>query len=436
MRESVAPTSPKEVERHNVNLRLDRLGLLEKFRKVRTQTEAICKPLEIEDYVVQSMPDVSPTRWHLAHTSWFFETFVLKAADPAYVSIDAAYDFLFNSYYNLVGKRWSRPERGLLTRPTVKEIYAYRAYVNAALERLLGFVSEEAFLKVAPIIELGLNHEQQHQELILTDIKHVLSINPLHPQYTQSKPVGPVHVMPMGWRNMDEGLYEIGYGEDGFAFDNEQPVHRIYLDDFQIADRLTTCGEYLDFMSQGGYAHPEIWLSDGWNEVQTHGWNAPLYWDQHEDGTWWQTTLCGYRLVKHDEPVTHVSYYEAEAFAAWSGARLPREEEWEVAANKETISGSFLEAEHFHPIAASTNDARLMQLYGEVWQWTASNYLPYPGFKAPEGALGEYNGKFMSNQMVLRGASCVTPRSHARLTYRNFFPPYARWQFSGIRLAR
>ncbi len=271
---------------------------------------------------------------------------------------------------------------------------------------------------------------------VLTDIKHVLALNPLHPVYHE-RAIGKSATIPaIEWKEFDEGLYEVGYAGDAFAFDNEQPRHRIYLNDFAIANRLVTNQEYLDFINAGGYSRPEIWLSDGWNEVQTHGWNAPLYWDKHADGSWWQMTLNGYREVKSDEPVTHVSYYEAEAFAAWSGARLPREEEWEIASANVPISGSFVESENFHPSSSSMDSSALCQLYGEVWQWTASNYLPYPGFKAPDGALGEYNGKFMSNQMVLRGASCVTPRSHARPTYRNFFPPSARWQFSGIRLAR
>jgi ergothioneine biosynthesis protein EgtB len=426
----------------NIPLQASNDALLAEYISVRAQTEKICRPLEIEDYVVQSMPDVSPTRWHLAHMSWFFETFVLSALDPAYKSVDPIYDFLFNSYYNLIGDRWARPDRGLLTRPTVRQIYEYRAHVDRAMIAALTSISEESLTKIAPVITLGLNHEQQHQELILTDVKHVLSINPMHPRYSKRNPTASHALKPIEWKRFDESLYEIGFADlahvasHPFSFDNERPRHRVYLNDFAIADRLITSGEYLEFIRAGGYSKPEIWLSDGWGQVQMHGWKAPLYWDRHSDGSWWQTTLNGYREVQSDEPVTHVSFYEAEAFAAWYGARLPREEEWEVAAMGVPIEGSFVEAENFHPAPINTKRSGLEQLYGEVWQWTSSNYLGYPGFRAPEGALGEYNGKFMSNQMVLRGASCVTPRSHARITYRNFFPPQARWQFSGIRLAR
>ncbi len=419
-----------------LSVETDRGTLHEAYNAVRKQTERICRPLETEDYVVQSMPDVSPTRWHLAHTSWFFETFVLKVVDPNYTSIDPHFDFLFNSYYNLIGERWARPERGLLTRPTVKEIYAYRVFVDREIANMLKRITSEQFETIAPVITIGLNHEQQHQELILTDIKNVLALNPLHPVYHE-RGIGKVATIPaVQWKQFDEGLYEVGFNGAGFSFDNEAPRHRVYLNDFAIANRLVTAGEYLAFIESGGYSRPEIWLSDGWNEVQTNGWNAPLYWTKHSDESWWQMTLNGYREVQSDEPVTHVSYYEAEAYAAWSGARLPREEEWEIASANLPIDGSFVESENFHPVSSSMEANNLCQIYGEVWQWTASNYLPYPGFKAPEGALGEYNGKFMSNQMVLRGASCVTPRSHARPTYRNFFPPVARWQFSGIRLAR
>ena len=382
------------------------------------------------------MPDVSPTRWHLAHTSWFFETFILKPADSQYRSPDAMYDFLFNSYYNLIGDRWARPARGLLTRPTVKEIFEYRHHVTQSLERFIETCELETLQPYCATIELGINHEQQHQELMITDLKHVFALNPLHPVYQDAEIVKRVeHIDPIVWKEFDEGLYEIGHRGDGFAFDNESPRHRVYVDAFSLANRLTTAGEYLEFMNAGGYAKPELWLSDGWALVQAEALRAPLYWHLENDGLWWQMTLSGYRPVEPSEPVTHISFYEAEAFAAWSGARLPSEEEWEIAASGAPIEGSFVEAANFHP-APLQSDRGMQQLYGEVWQWCGSSYLPYPGFKAAEGAIGEYNGKFMSNQMVLRGASCATPHSHARLTYRNFFPPSARWQFSGIRLAR
>jgi len=430
----------------------DRTVLGERYRAVRGLTVKICRPLAVEDHVVQSMPDVSPTKWHLAHTSWFFETFVLEPGLPGYRSPDPLYRSLFNSYYVAVGPRWFRPERGLLSRPTVEQVYAYRKHVNDHMARFLETADEATLTRMAPVVELGLHHCQQHQELILTDGKHVLSRNPLSPVYRERRHE-PGTVTPLGWKPFAEGLYEIGHEGPDFAFDNEGPRHRVFLEGFRIADRLVTNGEYLGFMKDGGYARPELWLSDGWATRVREDWRAPLYWTSDGDG-WKEFTLSGLRDVDPAEPVCHVSHYEADAYARWTGARLPTEAEWEVAAADaaadEPTMGGFLESERFHPAPADLRHPAptkrphpapadrhpgLRQLYGEVWQWTQSAYLPYPGYQPPEGALGEYNGKFMSGQMVLRGASCATPASHARRTYRNFFPPQARWQFLGIRLA-
>ncbi len=407
-------------------------GLEASYAAVRRQTEALCAPLETEDYVIQSMPDASPVKWHLAHTSWFFETFVLRPRQADYRPFHPQFGFLFNSYYQGVGPRWPRPERGLLSRPTVAEVYRYRAYVDEHMARVLR--TEDPAVRA--VVSLGLNHEQQHQELMLTDLKHAWAANPLHPVYREAVSVGG-EPPRLAWVSFPEGLAWVGHDGRGFAFDNESPRHRVFLNGFQMASRLVTNAEYLAFIAEGGYARPDLWLSDGWAASQARGWGAPLYWRQ-EAGEWANVTLAGLRPLDGAEPVCHVSYYEADAFARWAGARLPTEAEWEVAAGAGETVGHFLEGGHFHPAAtpAATDQGLLKQLYGDVWQWTASGYAGYPGYRAPAGALGEYNGKFMCNQVVLRGASCVTPRSHARPTYRNFFAPDARWQFSGIRLAR
>jgi ergothioneine biosynthesis protein EgtB len=402
------------------------------YATVRRQTEDLCAPLATEDYVIQSMPEASPIKWHLAHTSWFFETFVLQPLVAAYRPFHALFSILFNSYYEAVGPRLPRPERGLLSRPTVAEVYRYRAYVDEYMDWV--FQTEDQTVRA--VVALGLNHEQQHQELILTDIKNAWACNPLHPVYR-----GAVSVRAdpprLAWASFPEGLAWIGHDGRGFAFDNESPRHRVFLNGFQIASRLVTNAEYLAFIADNGYARPELWLSDGWAARQAQGWSAPLYW-RKEAGEWAIVTLAGLRPLDRAEPVCHVSYYEADAFARWAGARLPTEAEWEVSAGSVEMAGHFLESGHFHPAAvpAATDRGRLCQLFGDVWQWTASGHSGYPGYRAPDGPLGEYNGKFMCNQFVLRGASCVTPRSHARQSYRNFFPPDARWQFSGIRLAR
>ena len=411
--------------------------LIAQYGEVRAASEEFCRPLETEDYVVQSMPDVSPAKWHLAHTSWFFETFVIKPHLPDYRSLHPQYDFLFNSYYNAVGERHCRPKRGLISRPTVADTYRYREYVDRHMEEVLLAMDGAQLLSARPIVILGLNHEQQHQELMVTDIKHVLSENPLQPTYRERIFLEQTpHLEPQTWRLFDGGVYEIGFAGQGFAFDNEGPRHNEYSSPFLLGSRLVTNGEYIEFIEAGGYRRPEFWLSEGWNTAQSHDWQAPLYWEK-KDGRWTQFTLSGPRDLDLSEPVCHVSLFEADAYAQWAGARLPTEAEWERAAIEEPISGRFAEDRVYHPQAApSAQKGKIVQLYGDVWEWTRSQYSPYPGYHAAAGALGEYNGKFMCNQFVLRGGSCATPRSHIRPTYRNFFSPDARWQFTGIRLAK
>jgi ergothioneine biosynthesis protein EgtB len=405
-----------------------------RFRRIRRQTEELCRPLAIEDYGLQSMPETSPPKWHLAHTTWFFETFLLSRFHDGYRPFHPEFSFLFNSYYNAVGPRWARPERGLLSRPTVEEVYRYRRSIDDEVSELLNGPKGRRS-EVVELCTLGLNHEQQHQELILTDIKHAFAKNPLRPVYRET-PAARGDAPPVSWIRFPQGIVEIGHQGPEFAFDNELPRHRALVHDYLLAGRLTTNAEYQAFMAAGGYQRPEVWLSDGWAAKQTNDWNAPLYWHETPDG-WMQMTLAGWRPVVGDEPVCHVSYYEADAYARWAQARLPTEAEWETAAGQ-PLAGHFLDAGNFHPLAtpASDDSGPVYALYGDVWQWTASPYVPYPGYQPAAGALGEYNGKFMCNQMVLRGASCATPRSHARSSYRNFFPPEARWQFAGIRLAK
>ncbi len=409
-----------------------------RYRTVRQASEEFCAPLEVEDYCIQSMPDVSPTKWHLAHTSWFFETFVLKRALPSYRSPHSEYEFLFNSYYNAVGRQYSRPDRGLLSRPTVAEVMDYRTHVDRAMGNLLDANGDGGLDRnLLAMIETGLHHEQQHQELMLMDIKHVFSCNPLRPAYRQLPESPHVDVPPLGWIPFEGRLQWIGHEGAGFAFDNEAPRHRTYVESFQIADRLITCGEFLNFIEDGGYVRPELWLADGWNTVQTHHWAAPLYW-QREDGGWKIMTLGGMRDLRLSEPVSHVSYYEADAFARWMGCWLPRESAWEAVASSLPVRGNFAEQHRFDPLSPSLQSPgeHPAQMFGDLWEWTCSPYSPYPGYRAPAGAVGEYNGKFMCNQMVLRGGSYATPRSHIRATYRNFFPPDARWPFTGIRLTK
>lgn len=412
-------------------------ALIEQYKRVRRFTEQLCEPLVAEDYVIQSMPDVSPTKWHIAHVTWFWETFLLKQALPDYTSFHPHYGYLFNSYYNTIGQRHCRPKRGLLSRPTVKETYAYRQYIDEQVLTLLDRLDEIGLIKLTPIIQLGLNHEQQHQELMLTDIKHVFSCNPLYPIYVERPAAREVNSAPMEWVTFAEGLHWIGYEGDGFAFDNERPRHREFTQPYQLASRLVTNGEYLAFMEDGGYQNPLLWLAEGWATVQQEGWTAPLYWEQ-QDEHWQMMTLSGLREVNPAEPVCHLSYFEADAYARWAGARLPTEAEWELAAQDIPLAGNFVERGLFHPapLQTATTGGQLAQMYGDVWEWTQSSYASYPGFKPAPGAVGEYNGKFMCDQYVLRGGSCVTALSHIRPTYRNFFPAHARWQFMGMRLAR
>ncbi len=403
-----------------------------RFHAVRAATIALAAPLTAEDQQVQSMSLASPTKWHLAHTSWFFETFVLSKFARGYEPFDPNYHYLFNSYYETLGDRHPRPDRGLLTRPSLDDIHDYRRHVDAAMADVL---ATEAPDDLHRLVELGCHHEQQHQELIVTDIKHVLGGNPLAPAYAGRTAAPPPHalVADLGWVSFAGGVREIGYGGSEFCFDNEQPRHKVWVDDFRLGSRLVTNREWLEFMADGGYTTPTLWLSDGWQTAQSERWEAPLYWQSSEDG-WSEYTLAGRRPVAADAPVVHVSYYEADAFARWAGRRLPTEAEWEIASAGLPQDGNFLETGAFHPQAAPATNG-LTQVFGDLWEWTQSPYTAYPGFRPANGALGEYNGKFMANQIVLRGGSCATPRSHIRAEYRNFFPPSARWQFSGLRLA-
>jgi len=385
-----------------------------RFVAVRAATEALAAPLSAEDQTVQSMPDVSPTKWHRAHVTWFFENFLLAPHLAGYRLFDPAYGYLFNSYYEAVGPRHPRPARGLLSRPGIDEIARYRAHIDAAMRRLILTASEANWRAIAPLIELGLNHEEQHQELILMDIQHVLSCNSLDPVYDVLEPEPARGMPPLDWLGFMGGLREIGHEGDGFAFDNETPRHRVWLEPFRLASRLVTCGEYLAFIGDDGYRRPELWMSEGWATINAQGWDAPLYW-RHDEPGWSVFSSTGRRPVDPAEPVRHVSFYEADAYARWAGKRLPTEAEWETAAIERA--------------------AALDRLGDDVWQWTASPYIAYPGFRPLAGAIGEYNGKFMSNQMVLRGGATITPAGHTRPTYRNFFPPAARWCMGGIRLA-
>lgn len=405
--------------------------MTQRYGMVRGATEALCAPLVTEDYVVSSMPDVSPTKWHLAHTSWFFETFVLAPHLASYQPLNPKYAFLFNSYYVQAGERHCRAQRGLVTRPTVSEVFAYRAWVDDAMQKLMLRIAGDGAHPAWALIEIGLHHEQQHQELLVTDIKHVFFTNPMRPAYL-THPLPLSQEVPQGWQELTEGVYEIGHSGVGFHFDNEAPRHRTYIAGSRLAHRLVTNAEYGEFIADGGYRRPELWLSAGWATVQEHHWQAPLYWERQPQG-WHEFTLAGLHALDPNAPVTHISHHEADAFARWAGMRLPTEPEWEVASREHALTGRFVDAGRFHP-AADAN-AGPQQFFGDAWQWTQSAYLAYPGYQAAEGALGEYNGKFMSDQWILRGASCATPSSHARHTYRNFFPSDARWQFTGIRLA-
>ena len=405
-----------------------------RFAEIRHATEALAAGLLPEDQAVQSMPDVSPTKWHLAHTTWFFETFLLIPHLNGYAAFHPAFAYLFNSYYEAVGARHPRPRRGLLSRPGTAEIAAYRRFVSDAMRNLIEDSDDAKWDEIAPLIELGLNHEQQHQELILMDIKHVFSLNPLRPAYRPRAALSPSQPSPVGWIDFEGGLVEIGHDGRGFAFDNEGPRHRVWLEPFRLASRLATCGEFLEFIEDGGYRKPELWLSDGWAMANSEAWEAPLYWERRSGGEWSLFTLSGLQPFNAAEPVCHVSFYEADAFARWCGKRLATESEWEHAASNVALAGNFIHRGALHPIPAR-GDGSLEQMFGDSWEWTMSAYLPYPRFRPAAGAVGEYNGKFMSGQMVLRGGAAVTPPDHIRVTYRNFFPPSARWAFGGLRLA-
>jgi ergothioneine biosynthesis protein EgtB len=423
--------------RRAADLDSGRDSALDHFRTVRARTEALAAPLSAEDQTVQSMPDVSPTKWHRAHTTWFFENFILAPFDNAYRAHDPAYGYLFNSYYEGAGPRHPRPARGMLSRPSVADIARYRQHVDEAMTELVASVDTAVWEEIAPLFDLGLHHEEQHQELILMDIKHVLSLNPLDPVYVPAAMAAKRNaIAPLDFVAFDGGLRQIGHEGTRFSFDNEGPRHKIWMEPFRLASRLVTCGEYRAFIADGGYSRAEHWLSDGWATVKGEGWEAPLYW--RCDGDEWSIfTLGGRRPLDDDEPVVHVSYYEADAFARWSGKRLPTEAEWEIAAVESgvPVSGNLMDRAAYHPQVASPSEAKLQQMIGDVWEWTSSPYMAYPGYRPPEGTIGEYNGKFMANQMVLRGGAAVTPPGHLRFTYRNFFYPASRWAFGGIRLA-
>lgn len=429
------------LETHHIPDTLDRHHAkewLRRYQRVRRATEALCSPLQTEDYVIQTMEDVSPPKWHLAHVSWFFEAFILRPFLPVYHPLDPAYDFLFNSYYETHGTPFPRPRRGLLSRPTVAEVYRYRAHIDRAMAQLLDRLPGEYEEEIRRRLVIGLNHEQQHQELLLMDIKHILAQNPLHPVYRHDLAIPPAcEPPPLEWHRYPGGVHRIGVDgqEAGFTYDNEQPRHRVFLEPFQLSSRPVSNSEFIQFMEDGGYERTELWLSDGWDLINRIGWRAPLYWEAH-DGHWCQMTLRGLRPVDPGAPVCHVSFFEADAFARWAGARLPTEAEWEVAAQDLPVTGNFLERDYLQPAVDVTPLTHPGQMFGDVWEWTGSAYRPYPGFEPLPGTLGEYNGKFMSGQMVLRGGCCASPRHHLRTTYRNFFVPHARWAFSGFRLAK
>ena len=408
-------------------------ALAAQFMRTRAQTERLAQPLSAEDCALQSMPDASPVKWHLAHTTWFFETFVLEQAIPGYQPFAPQFRVLFNSYYVAVGARHPRPERGMLSRPSLEEVRAYRRHVDAHVAQLLQSGAVDA--QWLELLELGINHEQQHQELIVTDLKHLLAKNPLQPAFVPAAAPAVVNVPPLAWLTLPDGIRQIGHAGRGFHFDNEEPRHRVFLDACEIASRPVTVGEYANFIADGGYRRAELWLSEGWDVCNAQGWTAPMYWSADRlPGT--AFTLHGTQALNASEPVCHVSFFEADAYARWAGARLPTEAEWETFAAGQPVAGNFLEGEAFHPAPAGPADDGALQVFGDVWEWTRSSYEPYPGYRAAPGAVGEYNGKFMSNQYVLRGGSCATPASHIRASYRNFFPAAARWQFSGVRLAR
>lgn len=410
--------------------------LIAQFSAVRSQSLTLCEPLTPEDMMVQSTPEASPAKWHLAHTTWFFETFILREFLPGYQPFDPDFLWLFNSYYNGISTQPEKKLRATFSRPSLSEILDYRSHVESAIQSLL---LREIPQEVQKRLTLGLHHEQQHQELLLTDTKHAFWTNPLQPVYRNGSLVSIAPPQPIQWFDYPGGIHEIGHSGHGFCFDNELPRHKVYLEPFRFASRLVTCAEYLEFIEDGGYQRSELWLSDGWAAVTAQQWTAPLYWNRNNRGDWMLFTLRGNTPLADllSTPVCHISHYEADAYARWRGMRLPTEAEWEYAASSAPIAGNLVESHRLHPNAAPDAQAAYpAQLFGDVWEWTSSAYLGYPGLQPTAGALGEYNGKFMSSQMVLRGGSCVTPASHIRTTYRNFFPPATRWQFSGVRLAQ
>jgi ergothioneine biosynthesis protein EgtB len=403
------------------------------YQRVREATLALCATLAPEDTVAQSMPDASPAKWHLAHTTWFFEQFLLAHFEPAYRRFRAGWDYLFNSYYQTVGPMHARPQRGLLTRPTLQEVIEYRGHVDDAMQALLRHRGGDS--EVQTRVALGLNHEQQHQELLLTDIQHLFSLNPLQPVFREAPTTVKAEAVPLRFIEGRPGIVEVGHAGDGFAYDNESPRHRALLPAHAIATRCVTNAEFREFIRDGGYRNPVLWLSDGWDTVRREGWSHPLYWDDALESAF---TLGGRRVIEPLAPVCHVSFFEADAFARWAGARLPTEAEWEAMAQDMRVEGNFVDSGMLRPLPARAvgNPEWPLQMFGDVWEWTSSAYLGYPGYRPAAGALGEYNGKFMCGQWVLRGGSCATPAGHVRASYRNFFYPAVRWQFSGLRLAR
>ncbi|WP_435685104.1 ergothioneine biosynthesis protein EgtB [Sedimenticola selenatireducens] len=409
---------------------MGRETLLQEYRRTRGFSEQLCQPLAIDDYQIQSITETSPPKWHLAHVSWFFETFVLNHFKPDHVPFNPDFHYLFNSYYYTIGAMHPRPRRGLLSRPTLEQVLEYRHHVDAQVEELIGNSGDADMEALTFRITLGLHHEQQHQELLLMDIKHNFSVNPLKPAYRDDLQPPQGEAPPVHWLEQEGGLHSIGHGGNGFAYDNETPRHSVLIYDHRLADRLVTNAEYLEFIEDGGYCNPALWLSDGWARLQQEGWRQPLYW-QSGDDRWTQFTLAGERRLNPHEPVCHVSFYEADAYARWAGKRLPREEELELILAELPVAGNFVDSGLLHPAPAGNAG----QWYGDLWAWTASPYSPYPGFRPLAGSMGEYNGKFMSSQMVLRGGSCATSARHMRPGYRNFFYPHERWMFSGLRLA-
>jgi len=417
--------------------------ILSKFNCVRRQSEEICAPLEIEDYGIQTVEFVSPPKWHLAHVSWFFETFLLKPYLPGYKEFNPVFKQIFNSYYNSVGSFHPRGERGLLSRPTVSQVYEYRAYINQSMQELLDSPGAEHYDDIIYRTELGLNHEQQHQELLLTDIKHIFAYNPIKPIYQVNPRLdagwGFMPIKPTAWVEFSGGITDLGHDGQHFAYDNEYPRHKSYINPFLVASKPVSNAEYIQFIESGAYQNHQYWFSDAWKIVQAENWKAPLYW-QKINNEWWYFTLAGMKLVDLEAPVCHVSFYEASAYAAWTDARLPLEAEWEVVAKNAKIEGHFFNNKVLQPTAinvgSTSQNSQIEKLFGDVWEWTQSPYAAYFGYRPAKGALGEYNGKFMNNQIVLRGGSCVTSKNHIRPTYRNFFYPEERWQYCGFRLAK